>query len=256
MARARNIKPGFFKNDELAENDPLGRLLFAGLWTIADYKGELEWRTKRIKSELLPYDDCDIEKLAINLDLSGFIRFYSDGEKIYCKVLGFDEHQNPHKNERDKGSKIPQYSEEGRQLIDLQRLTINRDKSRVEPFEDGTDPADSLNLIPDSLNPRGSKKSKAPKRKKIDSNLELSDHNRNLALGYWAERDRGDLDPDDQFFKFKSHHVAHGKALDWDAAWKTWYANAIKFEKPTKSPPGVVENFVDKHTDRTWAKNL
>ena len=30
---ARNIKPAFFDNDELAENDPLGRLLFIGLWT-------------------------------------------------------------------------------------------------------------------------------------------------------------------------------------------------------------------------------
>ena len=38
MARARNIKPAFFDNDELAENEPLGRLLFIGLWTLADYQ--------------------------------------------------------------------------------------------------------------------------------------------------------------------------------------------------------------------------
>lgn len=153
MARARNIKPNFFTNDVLADNDPLGRLLFIGLWTLADFKGELEWRAKRVKAQVLPYDECDIVKLAINLDKSGFIRFYSDGEKIYVKVLNFEVHQNPHKNERSKGSTIPGYSESMRQRIDLKGLTINRDKSGLEPESSQSDPADSLKLIPDSLNP-------------------------------------------------------------------------------------------------------
>jgi hypothetical protein len=63
MARARNIKPGFFLNDELAECEPLARLLFAGLWCIADREGRLEDKPKRIKVEILPYDDCDIDYL-------------------------------------------------------------------------------------------------------------------------------------------------------------------------------------------------
>ena len=63
MARSRNIKPGFFLNDELAECDPLARLLFAGLWCIADREGRLEDRPKRIKAEVLPYDDCDVDEL-------------------------------------------------------------------------------------------------------------------------------------------------------------------------------------------------
>jgi len=77
MARARNIKPGFFQNDELGDLDPITRLLFIGMWTIADFKGCIEYRPKRIKAQLLPYDDCDIEQLASNLDLSGFIAIYS-----------------------------------------------------------------------------------------------------------------------------------------------------------------------------------
>ena len=155
MARARNIKPSFFDNDELAEIDALGRLLFIGMWTICDYKGEFIWREKRVKAKLLPYDKCDVKKLAINLDKSGFIRFYSDGEDIYCNVVNFCAHQNPHKNEREKGSDIPEYTESFRQLIDLTGLTINRDKSGFKPECSDSDPADSLNLIPDSpiLNP-------------------------------------------------------------------------------------------------------
>ena len=61
MARARNIKPSFFTNDVLAEIDPLGRLLFIALWTMADREGRLEDRPKRIKAEALPYDDANAD---------------------------------------------------------------------------------------------------------------------------------------------------------------------------------------------------
>ena len=155
MARSRNIKPAFFDNDELADNDPLGRLLFIGLWTLADYQGNLEWRSKRIQKQILAYDKCDINKLAINLDKSGFIRFYSDGENLFVNILNFTKHQNPHKNERQKGSDILGYSDEARQLVDLKGLTINRDLSGLERGSSTSNPADSLILIPDSpiLNP-------------------------------------------------------------------------------------------------------
>lgn len=153
MARARNIKPSFFNNDELAEISAIGRLLFIGMWTIADYKGDIIWREKRIKAQVLPYDNCDVKEIAINLDNCGFIRFYSDGDKIYLNICNFTRHQNPHKNERDKGSEIPHYSEEMRQAVDLKGLTINPDKTRQNPEHSNSDRADSLNLIPDSLNP-------------------------------------------------------------------------------------------------------
>lgn len=151
MSRARNIKPSFFLNEQLSDNDPLGRLLFIGLWTLADYKGDLEWKPKTIKIQILPWDDCSIEQLAINLDKSGLIRFYSDGERMLVNIPNFVKHQNPHKNEREKGTDIPAYSEEYRQSVDFKGLTINRDKSRAEPECSHSDPADSLFLNPESL---------------------------------------------------------------------------------------------------------
>jgi hypothetical protein len=151
MARARNIKPAFFSNDLLAEIDPVGRLLFIGLWTIADFKGDIEWREKRIKAQVLPYDNCDVKDIAINLDKLGFIRFYSDNGATYINIINFTKHQNPHKNEREKGSEIPAYTELMRQAIDLQGLVINRDKSGLVQDENGTNRADSLILNPESL---------------------------------------------------------------------------------------------------------
>ena len=55
MARTRNIKPAFFDNDILGGLDPLTRLLFIGLWCIADREGRLEDRPLRIKKTLLGY---------------------------------------------------------------------------------------------------------------------------------------------------------------------------------------------------------
>lgn len=150
MARARNIKPSFFTNEQVSENCPLGRLLFIGLWTMADYKGDLEWKEKTLKIQILPWDDCSVKQLAINLDKSGLVRFYSVGDKIYLNIPTFERHQNPHKNEREKGSEIPAYSEQHRQAIDFNTLTINRDKSGVIPECSHSDRADSLLLIPDS----------------------------------------------------------------------------------------------------------
>ena len=71
MARARNLKPAFFTNDLLAEIEPLGRLLFQGLWCLADREGRLVDRPKRIKAELFPYDDADVDVLLSALAARG-----------------------------------------------------------------------------------------------------------------------------------------------------------------------------------------
>lgn len=151
MARARNIKPAFFTSEQVADNCPLGRLLFVGLWTESDYQGNIEWKPRTLKVKLLPFDNCDIEQLAINLDKSGLIRFYSVAGQLFVNIPNFDRHQNPHKNERDKGTDIPAYSEEARQVVDLKGLAINLDKNGTNPDQNGSDRADSLLLIPDSL---------------------------------------------------------------------------------------------------------
>jgi len=99
MARARNIKPGFFANEHLAECDPLARLLFAGLWCLADRLGRLEDRPKRIRAELLPYDMCDADDLLNQLQRHGFILRYEHGGARFIQVLKFGSHQNPHLKE-------------------------------------------------------------------------------------------------------------------------------------------------------------
>lgn len=139
MARARNIKPAFFKNEDLGTADPFVSLLFAGLWTLADRKGILEDRPLRIKAELFPYrDNFDINGYLTVLVSLGFIRRYEvDGLKLIY-ILNFSKHQNPHHTEKD--SEYPEYS-------DRCNITV------TTPLNNGIAPADSLLLIPDSLIP-------------------------------------------------------------------------------------------------------
>ena len=102
--RARSIKPGFFKNEDLSELDPLTRILFAGLWCMADREGRLEDRPKRIKAEILPYDDVDVDAMLQKLP-EDFIQRYEHSGARYIQIVNFLRHQCPHKNE--KPSEIP-----------------------------------------------------------------------------------------------------------------------------------------------------
>lgn len=101
MARTRILHPGFFQNEVLAELSPLARLLFAGLWTLADREGRLEDRPRRIKAALLPWDDCDAHDLLASLHAREFIdRYEVDGE-AYIQIRKFDKYQKPHLRETE-----------------------------------------------------------------------------------------------------------------------------------------------------------
>lgn len=141
MSRARNLKPGFFKNEELADLPFEFRILFQGLWCIADRDGRLEDRPRKIKAEVFPYDDVDVTSGLDALAAKGFITRYAHGESSYIQVLAFAKHQNPHCKE--SASTIP-----------APGGTVQAQcKHGASPEITGTSPADSLNLIPDSLNP-------------------------------------------------------------------------------------------------------
>lgn len=173
MARSRNIKPGFFTNDELAECHPLGRLLFAGLWTIADKEGRLDDRPKKIKAMLLPFDEADCDALLQQLNDHKFIIRYRVNGECYIQISNWKKHQNPHCKEaasdipapieNDKSTGQEQCKEDTEEekkdsesLQDVENKgapELHSTSMVQESVENSLNPADSLNLIPDSLNP-------------------------------------------------------------------------------------------------------
>lgn len=143
MARSRNIKPGFFTNEDLVEFDFPTRLLFVGLWTVADKSGRLQDRPKKIKIDVFPADNVDVDAMLQTLHNGGFIaRYEIDGGK-FIQITNWTKHQNPHHTE--KASEIPAPNGV---------LTV---KETLEPLDsqkqDGEYLADSGFLIPDSLIP-------------------------------------------------------------------------------------------------------
>lgn len=137
MPRARNIKPSFFDNEDLPRIDALGRLLFIGLWTLADKKGRLEDRPRKIKGQLFAYEECNIEQYLTQLATLKFITRYRVAGIPYIEILNFVKHQSPHHTEKE--SSIP----EPEPITDIHGdITDIHESTCVE-----------IPLIPDSLIP-------------------------------------------------------------------------------------------------------
>lgn len=148
MARARNIKPGFFRNADLVELPFEARLLFIGLWTIADRSGRMEDRPKQIKMELFPADSVDVDALLDELAAIGVVARYSHDGKRYLQVVNFSKHQNPHKDE--KASTIP--DQDGHLATHKQDKKKHSASTVQAPCDNDSDTV-AIGLIPDSLIP-------------------------------------------------------------------------------------------------------
>lgn len=94
------IKPEIFKNEQLAAFGPWHRLLFIGLWGLADKEGRLEDRPRRIQADIFPYDDgLDMSQMLQDLDGAGFVQRYVVERHGYISLPTFLKHQRPHHTE-------------------------------------------------------------------------------------------------------------------------------------------------------------
>lgn len=99
--RARILKPDFFRDEELAELPFEARLLFQGIWCIADREGRLEDRPRRIKADVFPYDDISntmVDQWLTCLSPHWITRYVVDGHG-FIQIVAFKKHQRCHPNE-------------------------------------------------------------------------------------------------------------------------------------------------------------
>lgn len=108
MARSRQLKPDFFLNEDLAALGALTRLLFGGLWLLADREGRLEDRPARIKAQLFPYHEAAVDDMLNDLSPMFIARYEAAGNR-YVQIVNFKKHQHIHPDE--KASVIPAPSE-------------------------------------------------------------------------------------------------------------------------------------------------
>lgn len=154
MARSRNIKPGFFKNEVLATLDPYTRLLFIGLWTCSDRSGRFEVRLEKLKAEIFPHEQVMLEPCMTQLWDKHFLTFFEADGKRFAQVNNWSKHQSPHHKEVE--SEIPEPTTEKvfANESDMHAWLIHgscMNQSRFKQNASSPLIPDSLNLIPDSL---------------------------------------------------------------------------------------------------------
>jgi uncharacterized phage protein (TIGR02220 family) len=160
MARSRNIKPGFYKNEDLAECSIWARFIFPGLWMLADREGRLEDRPKRIKGELLPFDNADVAPLLDELSRFGFIVRYEVDGLSFIQIVKFLQHQAPHV--REKASTIPAQSDSVQSTTKAVTSTnlgggMSSPRSPDSLFSDSLLPITTLSGKPDDIAPKNPK---------------------------------------------------------------------------------------------------
>lgn len=216
------MKPGFFQNEQLAELPYEARLLFVGLWCLADREGRLEDRPKRIKMHVFPADLLDVEPLLQGLaDEKLIVRYEVEGLRCIW-IPEFLKHQRPHVNEVP--SELPMFHEEPKAPTKVASACDQGDKHFA--------------LNPDSLNPESSPLGESARARatspvaeaetppagkktatRIPADFALTPERRAVAV---AER----LDPERTFAKFCDYWSAKAgssaRKLDWDATWRNW----------------------------------
>jgi hypothetical protein len=140
LARIRSLKIGFFQNEALCELSMSHRLLYAGLWVIADRNGRLEDRPKRIKVQLFPYDSVDVDQGLDDLAAAGFIVRYTASGRECISIPKFAEHQRPHPKEPSANLPAPP------EVIEFTPKNAKPRKATAEPGKNtalpGKDPAE------------------------------------------------------------------------------------------------------------------
>jgi hypothetical protein len=107
--RIRTVKPDLFKHVSLFEAEqktglPL-RAAFIGLFCCCDREGCFRWQPRRLKVDILPYDELDFEKVLNALRDCGFVwQYYYEGELYGC-IPSWASHQR--KNKKEAASTLP-----------------------------------------------------------------------------------------------------------------------------------------------------
>lgn len=133
MPRIRTVKPEFFTSEQVAACSRDARLLFIGLWNFCDDGGVHPASAKRVKMEVFPGDDVNVELVETwirELISNGLLEEYSVEGKKYWHVISWKNHQKIDKpNYRhpkpEDATKFDEHSTNSRRLSDEDSTSIH-----------------------------------------------------------------------------------------------------------------------------------
>lgn len=127
MPRIRTIKPEFWVDEKIVQLPYDVRLLFIGLWNLADDAGRLKYRPDKLKYQLFPADKINLIPCIELLADKDLITIYYDTEEDdeFIQILKFNEHQ---KISHPTESRIPSANIYKKKMIllDERRLLAER----------------------------------------------------------------------------------------------------------------------------------
>ena len=235
MPRTRDIRPGFFKNEYLAELPALTRILFAGLWTLADKEGRLEDRPKRIKLDTLPFDDCDIDASLNELHNAGFIKRYQVGNQMLIQITKWAENQNTHPKEAPSILPPPELAEtpSEREPCNYAASSGNSGANNaITSITSYTSIPSMPSLISTAVEKPDTAVSGSPTPKPTQNRPTRipADWSPSSELIDWAKKERPDLDLRMEIDSFRDYWTAragqNATKLDWDATFRNWIRKA------------------------------
>lgn len=118
MARKRMIDPNIWQSEDFSKLSTLGKLVFIGLFSLADDEGRGRCNPVFLKSTLFPYEEgirsADIDKTLSEISSNMSVIFYSCDGSNYYSLLSWNTFQ---KIDRPTASKIPEYDEKTMQRL-------------------------------------------------------------------------------------------------------------------------------------------
>lgn len=127
MARKRMIDPNIWQSEDFSRLSTLAKLVFIGLFSLADDEGRGRCNPVYLKSTLFPYEEnirsADIDKTLSEISSNMSVVLYSCDGSSYYSLLSWDTFQ---KIDRPSQSKIPEYNENTMELLFDEHSTNNR----------------------------------------------------------------------------------------------------------------------------------
>jgi hypothetical protein len=129
VARKRMIDPSIWQSEDFGKLSTLAKIVFIGLFSLADDEGRGRCNPVYLKSTLFPYEEnirsADIDKTLSEISSNMSVVLYSYNGSSYYSLLSWDTFQ---KIDRPSPSKIPEYDENTMTLLFDDNSTNNRRK--------------------------------------------------------------------------------------------------------------------------------
>ncbi len=117
MARKRMVDPNIWQSEDFSKLSTLAKLVFIGLFSLADDEGRGRANPTYLKSVLFPYNEdlrsADIEKTLSEISSNMSVVFYSCDGSNYYSLLSWVDFQ---KIDKPTPSKIPAFDENNKEI--------------------------------------------------------------------------------------------------------------------------------------------